>query len=219
MDIRLFIVLIHLPGYSLQGCISHPPKAGNEAIITDSSELTSFPSNTAVIKETRKEDTSNMGSKTRHIETLQGSNALDSIPLIRIANHNITPDSILQYAMTLIGTPYCYASIDPRMGFDCSGFITYVFSHYKIKVPRSSRDFENVGTTVPLLESKKGDLILFTGTDSTERTIGHMGIIISNDKGAVKFIHSSSGKANGVVVTAMGKYYLSRFVKVVRVFK
>ena len=132
---------------------------------------------------------------------------------------NITPDSIVNFAETLIGTPYLYASTDPEKGFDCSGFITYVFNHFKITVPRSSIDFTNVGKEVSLQDSKKGDLILFTGTDSTEKFVGHMGIIIANDNGDVQFIHSSSGRANGVVITPLNDYYKGRFVKVVRVFK
>ena len=131
----------------------------------------------------------------------------------------ITSNLLVDYARTLIGTPYKYASIDPLVGFDCSGFITHVFNHFKMKVPRSSKDFDNVGTPVKVDSSKVGDIILFTGTDSTERNIGHMGIIISNDSGIVRFIHSSSGKANGVVITPLNNYYKGRFVKVIRVFK
>ena len=142
----------------------------------------------------------------------------DSLPGA-INTGNISPDSIIYFAQTLIGTPYLYASADPQKGFDCSGFITYVFNHYKIKVPRSSYEFGNVGTTISLAESKKGDFILFTGTDSSERKIGHMGIILSNDTGNVKFIHSSSGKAYGVTISPLDKYYQGRFMKVVRVFR
>jgi len=142
----------------------------------------------------------------------------DSMPGT-ISTGNIPPDSIVNFAQTLIGTPYLYASTDRQKGFDCSGFITYVFNHYKINVPRSSYDFDNVGTTIPLAQSKRGDLILFTGTDSSEKKIGHMGIILSNDTGNVKFIHSSSGKAYGVTISPLDKYYEGRFMKVVRVFR
>jgi cell wall-associated NlpC family hydrolase len=142
----------------------------------------------------------------------------DSLPGT-IFTGNISPDSIVHFALTLIGTPYLYASTDPKKGFDCSGFITYVFNHYKINVPRSSYDFDNAGTTIPLAQSKKGDLILFTGTDSSERKIGHMGIVLTNDSSRVTFIHSSSGKAHGVTVSPLDKYYQGRFMKVVRVFK
>ncbi|HEY8689732.1 MAG TPA: NlpC/P60 family protein, partial [Chitinophagaceae bacterium] len=99
-----------------------------------------------------------------------------------------------------------------------SGFITYVFSHFGIKVPRSSIDFTNVGKEVAVPEAKRGDIILFTGTDSTERFVGHMGIVVSNQNGELQFIHSSSGKVYGVTVTPLNDYYKGRFVKVVRIF-
>lgn len=145
-------------------------------------------------------------------------------PLVSLSKHekistgDVLPESIIAFAQTLVGTPYKYASTDPAQGFDCSGFITHVFNHFKIKVPRSSRDFEFSGDEVRLTESKPGDLILFTGTDSTDRTIGHMGIIIKAEGDVIDFIHSSSGKAYGVVVTPLNGYYMGRFVKVIRIF-
>jgi cell wall-associated NlpC family hydrolase len=128
-----------------------------------------------------------------------------------------TPDEVLAFSKTLKGIPYKYSSTDPRKGFDCSGFITYVFNHFKIEVPRTSAGFTDEGTTVSLAEVRPGDLILFTGTDSTIRTVGHMGIITQSGDSVV-FIHSTSGKANGVTETTLNPYYMGRFVKVIRVF-
>ncbi len=48
---------------------------------------------------------------------------------------------------------------------------------------------------------------------------GHMGIVVSNQNGELQFIHSSSGKAHGVVITPLNAYYKGRFVKVIRIFK
>ena len=135
-----------------------------------------------------------------------------------IVYENVTPDSILAFAKTLIGIPYLYASTDPAMGFDCSGFITYVFNHFNIKVPRSSVDFTNYGTEIPVDQAKAGDLILFTGTDSTIRIVGHMGIVESVTYDQLNFIHSTSGKAKGVTISPLGEYYKRRFVKVIRIF-
>ena len=135
-----------------------------------------------------------------------------------IETGNISPGELVNFAETLIGTPYKYASTDPGEGFDCSGFITYVFNHFNIRVPRSSIDFTNVGKKILLTGAKPGDLILFTGTDSTIQTVGHIGIIVSNEDGLVKFIHSTSGRAYGVVITPLEEYYTGRFVKVIRVF-
>lgn len=135
-----------------------------------------------------------------------------------IDTKNATPQQVIDFAKTLIGVPYKYASTDPKNGFDCSGFITYVFNHFGIIVPRSSIDFTEVGKEVKMEEAKPGDLVLFTGTDSTERFVGHMGIIVTNDKGQISFIHSTSGKAYGVTITALNRYYLGRYMKTVRIF-
>lgn len=124
-------------------------------------------------------------------------------------------DSIVNFAKTLKGIPYKYASADPAAGFDCSGFITYVFNHFNIEVPRSSVDFTNVGTPINLAQAKRGDLILFTGTDSSERIVGHMGIVTENND-SLRFIHATSGKQYGVTVTTLNDYYMGRFVKVIR---
>lgn len=128
------------------------------------------------------------------------------------------PDSLVAFGKSLIGTRYLYASSDPANGFDCSGFITYVFNHFGIAVPRSSVDFTDMGLEIPKDIASPGDLILFTGTDSTTRIVGHMGIVESNEKGNLLFLHSTSGKAYGVVISPLKGYYEARFVKVIRVF-
>lgn len=130
---------------------------------------------------------------------------------------NVSPDQLLAYAKTLIGTPYKYASIDPAVGLDCSGFITHVFNHFSIQVPRSSIDFTNYGVTVNVAEAIPGDLILFRGTDSLSQVVGHMGIVIDVNEPVLKFIHSTSGKAYGVTITELNASYKKRFVKVIRI--
>ena len=138
---------------------------------------------------------------------------------LEINTGNIRPDELLNFAKGLVGIPYQYGSIDPAKGFDCSGFITYVFNHHGIAVPRSSVDFTNVQKEISLRESKAGDLILFTGTDSTVRDVGHMGIITENNGRDISFIHSTSGKAYGVTITLLNQYYQGRFVKAIRIFE
>jgi len=128
------------------------------------------------------------------------------------------PDSLVAFGKSLVGAPYLYASSDPANGFDCSGFITYVFNHFGIAVPRSSVDFTDMGIEIPTDFASPGDLILFTGTDSTIRIVGHMGIVESNERGNLLFLHSTSGKAYGVVISPLKGYYETRFVKVIRVF-
>jgi cell wall-associated NlpC family hydrolase len=142
-----------------------------------------------------------------------------AIPPSQVINTGgVHPNELMSFAETLIGVPYRYGSTDPKVGFDCSGFITYVFNHFKIAVPRSSIDFTDVGKYIPKEEAKRGDIILFTGTDSTEQFVGHMGLITTNSGSKMEFIHSTSGKAYGVTKTPLNDYYMSRFVKCIRIF-
>jgi len=134
-----------------------------------------------------------------------------------IDTKNVHPEEVVKFAQTLAGTPYVYGSTNPKVGFDCSGFITYVFNHFGISVPRSSIDFTNVGKEIKVEDAKRGDLILFTGTNPAERFVGHMGIVVSNTD-TLQFIHSTSGKAMSVTTTPLNEYYKSRFVKVIRIF-
>ena len=140
----------------------------------------------------------------------------------KVPHENLTPPNVSRhelegYAKTLIGIPYLYASTDPAEGFDCSGFITYVFNHFHWEVPRSSVDFTNYGKEVNLKDAREGDLILFTGTNDSIRIVGHMGIITKN-KDSLSFIHSTSGRKYGVTITPFNDHYKKRFVKVISIF-
>lgn len=122
-----------------------------------------------------------------------------------------TRDSVVDYAKTFLGTPYKYANASPSNGFDCSGFTWFVFNHFGVDIPRSSKDYSSLGTRVTLETCKKGDIMLFTGTDHRDRRVGHVGIVISNAGDSVQFIHaSSSDKHYGVVIT---NYYKSGYPK------
>lgn len=137
----------------------------------------------------------------------------------KIETKNVTPAQLITFAKSLIGTPYRFGSANPVQGFDCSGFIYYVFNHFNIQVPRSSIEFTNVPTEIPLKQARPGDLILFTGTNNSIREVGHMGIIVKATNNQYNFIHSTSGRAHGVTITPLNSYYMGRFVKVIRVFE
>lgn len=135
---------------------------------------------------------------------------------ISLAADSISPDSLINFAESLIGTPYRYATSNPLVGFDCSGFVSYVFKHFDFDVPRSSRDFASIGERIKLADALPGDIILFTGTKRHSRRIGHIAIVICNNCGELKFIQSTSGKEHGVTITAMNESYKRRYVEVIR---
>jgi cell wall-associated NlpC family hydrolase len=128
--------------------------------------------------------------------------------------HDVNREEFISYAKEFLGTRYLYASADPAKGFDCSGFLFYVFKHFNIKSPRSSYEFEHWGTDIDLAMAQPGDLILFTASDSGR--IGHIGIL--TDQGSeLRFIHASSSR--GVIISRFAGYYLDHFVKMIRVLK
>ena len=138
------------------------------------------------------------------------------VPVIIINTRNVSPDELVDFALKQKGVKYTYGSAVKEKGFDCSGFITYVFREFNIPVPRISYDFTSVGKEVPIKESKRGDLILFTGSDPNSGIVGHMGIVTDNKNGEVEFIHASSSR--GVMISGMNSYFVPRFVKVNRIF-
>ena len=76
----------------------------------------------------------------------------------------IAGSKIVAYAATFRGTPYVSGGSTPA-GFDCSGFVSYVYAHFGISLPRSSSAYWGVGTRVS--SPKPGDIIV---------TSGHVGI-------------------------------------------
>lgn len=124
---------------------------------------------------------------------------------------------LIAFAKTMIGIPYRYASSNPRIGFDCSGFVSYVFQNFGFQVPRSSAEFNLAGIPVKLENAKVGDVLIFTGTNPGKRVVGHVGIIAAISGDTIQFIHSTSGKEHGVTITTLNPYYRSRLMKAVTI--
>ncbi len=132
----------------------------------------------------------------------------------------VPADSLIKFSKQHLGTRYHYANCTPAEGFDCSGFVYFVFSHFNIKVPRSSSDYANFGKSVPMDSARVGDVIVFTGTDAKRRKPGHVGVVISKPGEELLFIHSSSDKRNsGIKISnyTASPNYKKRFLKIVRV--
>ena len=112
--------------------------------------------------------------------------------------------SLIALAMDLRDTRYVRGGRDPSTGFDCSGFVRYVFAHaIGMKLPTSSASQFLAGLKVKRADMKPGDLVFFkTGP---KRHISHVGIYISNGR----FIHSpASGKT--VQVSSLDESYWAR---------
>jgi cell wall-associated NlpC family hydrolase len=128
-------------------------------------------------------------------------------------------DSVVALALRLLGTDYCYAGTTPGSGFDCSGFVTYVFSRFGLDVPHSSNLQATTGRFVPRHLAQPGDIIIFTGTDPARREPGHAGIVISQPGEVLRFVHASSARRNpGVQIDQVDSTrYDTRFLQIRRV--
>lgn len=124
---------------------------------------------------------------------------------------------LINFAKKYMGTTYHSASIDPGVGFDCSGFVYFVFKQFGIDVPRSSREYEFIGTPLKSEEFKVGDVLVFYGYQDFTM-IGHVGIICEANGMNSKFIHASSGKIYGVTISSLNSDgYKQRFFKCIDV--
>ncbi|MBE8727010.1 C40 family peptidase [Flavobacterium hungaricum] len=135
----------------------------------------------------------------------------------KIIQKEIDRDAIIEYAKKYLGTPYLYAGSNPEKGFDCSGFVSYVFKNFGLNLPRSSSGYKNLGKALKPEDFKVGDILVFYGYK--DRTvIGHLGIICEANGMQSKFIHASSGKAQQVTITALDtEHYTKRFYKCIGV--
>ncbi|MCC2544972.1 C40 family peptidase [Hymenobacter sp. BT175] len=128
-------------------------------------------------------------------------------------------DSLITFAIGQIGAGYTYAGTTPEGGFDCSGFLMYVYNRFGVSVPHSTALLINTGRPVPREHARKGDIVVFTGTSTTSTTPGHAGIVITDPGEPIRFIHSSSArKESGVKISKVeGTDYERRFMAVRRV--
>jgi len=118
-------------------------------------------------------------------------------------------DRLVTRAMTYLGTPYRYGGTSPKTGFDCSGFVYYLYGAvFGQTIPRMPHEMQREGTAVARRDLKRGDLVLF----GYRGTITHIGIYAGNDQ----FVHATH-RGSPVMVTHLdADYYSARYLTGVR---
>ncbi len=105
--------------------------------------------------------------------------------------------ALTAYAKSFVGTPYRYTGSSPQ-GFDCSGFVKYVYEYAGISLPRTAAEQYNYGTKISVQEAMPGDIVAFKDGGY----ISHTGIYLGNNQ----FISSTSSR--GVQITSIyGPYW------------
>jgi cell wall-associated NlpC family hydrolase len=107
---------------------------------------------------------------------------------------------VVGIAMRYLGTPYRWGGSSPSTGFDCSGFIMYVFAQVGVSLPHNAAAQYGYGTPVSRDQLQPGDLVFFNG-------LGHAGIYV----GGGNFIHSPH-TGDFVKISSISGYYASSYV-------
>ncbi|MBN8689776.1 MAG: C40 family peptidase [Armatimonadetes bacterium] len=111
-------------------------------------------------------------------------------------------NALINTAYTCLGIRYVYGGTS-RSGFDCSGFVGWVYRQHGINLPRTAAQMWGVGRSISRSELRSGDLLFFRTRGSR---ISHVGMYIGNNR----FIHASSGGGR-IRVNDLSGYYAQRY--------
>ena len=106
---------------------------------------------------------------------------------------------VVSYAKRFLGVRYVYGGSSPRSGFDCSGFVRYVYAHFGVSLPHSSYAQFTDGRRVSRRSLRPGDLVFFDG-------VGHVGLYVGNGR----FIHAPH-TGTRVQISTLAGWYSARF--------
>lgn len=110
-------------------------------------------------------------------------------------------NEVVAFAKKFVGVRYVYGGKTPD-GFDCSGFVGYVYKNFGIELNSSSESMYSNGVSVSKSELKPGDLLFFDASSrKASGKIDHVGIYI----GGGKFIHASTSNKQ-VIIQALSEY-------------
>jgi cell wall-associated NlpC family hydrolase len=129
----------------------------------------------------------------------------DPVSQTGASNWSDTVQEVLLNALSLTGIRYTYGGKNPDTGFDCSGFVRYVFQQAaSLTLPHSARAISQLGQSVSVDELQPGDLVFF---NTLKSAFSHVGIYI----GGHRFIHAPSTGGGISVVDMDDSYWVKRF--------
>ena len=175
---------------------THTSSLTNKTINKDTSNSTNKITNKDInnsINKTVNKDTSNSASKTINKDTSNSTNK--TINKDTSSSTGVTAQQVLAYAYQFEGYPYVWGGSSPSTGFDCSGFVQYVYAHFGINLPRTTFEQVNCGTPVSLNNIKPGDLVFEFGSSEGPN---HVGIYIGNGQ-----MIDAAGVGQGVTISKL----------------
>lgn len=121
------------------------------------SSLTSYTTNGVTKSTTTSSTTKSTTTKTKS-STSTSKTAVSQAPTsIKSSSTAASSANITAYALTFLGVPYVWGGTTPS-GFDCSGYVQYVYSHFGINVGRTTYTQQYAGTKISVASAQAGDL-------------------------------------------------------------
>lgn len=131
--------------------------------------------------------------------------------VVTTSSSSVAGENIVSFAKQYLGYPYVYGGTTPGGGFDCSGFVYYVFNSCGYSISRSCSVQAQSGIAVSRAQLQPGDILFFNNTSNG--SIGHTGIYI----GEGRFIHAANPKRGVVTDTINSGYYNTYYYSARRV--
>lgn len=136
-----------------------------------------------------------------YVNTVEGSSETTYLPSYSPQEAMILREKLIETAKKYIGVPYVYGGTTP-WGFDCSGYLQYVFREIGIDISRVVTTQLQDGIIVAREDLQPGDLIIFSHTNGYNFA-SHIGMYLGNDQ----LIHC--GETRGVTIVNLSDYYYS----------
>lgn len=184
-------------GYVYKPLISETPKVTNRGNVVRQPEDTT----------TAKEPITDSNTETK-TEDKKDETTAPTLPDLSTGGNKIA-----SYAKQYIGYKYVLGGTKPSTGFDCSGFVYYIFNSSGYSISRSLSSQASTGVAVKKSELQPGDVVFFNNTSSS--ALGHVGIYIGDGR----MVHAANSKRGVVTDTINSGYYNTYYYTARRIAK
>lgn len=153
----------------------------------------------------------------KEIDTTVDPKAITNIPIIE--SESTANAEIIAFAKKYVGkVKYKYGGTSPDTGFDCSGFVQYVYKHFGTDLPRTSASMSTAFPSIDISDVEPGDLLFFS-TSANSRKVGHVAIAYQKSGDNISMIHATRDGGISIENFSTSYWWKQQFIKASKVVK